>query len=93
MLFRRKTLEEPEQEAQREEQLRLEAEQQRLAEELEEACEAFFESPPGQTRTAFERGDLPGLRTEDGIADIGFAWAAWIIDPGPNALGILQLKE
>jgi hypothetical protein len=21
--------------------------------------------------------DLPGLKTEDGIADIGFAWAAW----------------
>jgi catechol 2,3-dioxygenase-like lactoylglutathione lyase family enzyme len=37
--------------------------------------------------------DLPGLKTEDGIADIGFAWAAWIIDPGKNALSILQLKE
>jgi catechol 2,3-dioxygenase-like lactoylglutathione lyase family enzyme len=37
--------------------------------------------------------DLPGLKTEDGIADIGFAWAAWIIDPGKNALGILQLKS
>jgi catechol 2,3-dioxygenase-like lactoylglutathione lyase family enzyme len=36
--------------------------------------------------------DMPGLRTEDGIADIGFAWAAWIVDPGKNALGILQLK-
>jgi catechol 2,3-dioxygenase-like lactoylglutathione lyase family enzyme len=37
--------------------------------------------------------DNPGLRTDDGIADIGFAWAAWIIDPGMNALGILQIKE
>jgi catechol 2,3-dioxygenase-like lactoylglutathione lyase family enzyme len=37
--------------------------------------------------------DTPGLKTEDGIADIGFAWAAWITDPGTNALGILQLKE
>ena len=37
--------------------------------------------------------DLPGLKTEDGIADIGFAWAAWVIDPGKNALGILQIKE
>jgi catechol-2,3-dioxygenase len=37
--------------------------------------------------------DLPGLKTEDGIADIGFAWAAWIVDPGKNALGILQIKE
>jgi catechol 2,3-dioxygenase-like lactoylglutathione lyase family enzyme len=36
--------------------------------------------------------DLPGLKTENGIADIGFAWAAWIVDPGANALGILQLK-
>jgi hypothetical protein len=37
--------------------------------------------------------DLPGLKTHDGIADIGFAWAAWIIDPGGNALGILQVKQ
>jgi catechol 2,3-dioxygenase-like lactoylglutathione lyase family enzyme len=37
--------------------------------------------------------DLPGLKTQDGIADIGFAWAAWITDPGKNALGILQVKE
>jgi catechol 2,3-dioxygenase-like lactoylglutathione lyase family enzyme len=37
--------------------------------------------------------DMPGLRTEDGIADIGFAWAAGVIDPGKNALGILQIKE
>jgi catechol-2,3-dioxygenase len=37
--------------------------------------------------------DLPGLKTQDGIADIGFAWAAYIIDPGKNALGILQLKK
>jgi len=36
--------------------------------------------------------DLPGLKTEDGIADIGFAWAAWIVDPGRNALGIFQVK-
>ena len=37
--------------------------------------------------------DTTGLKTEDGIADIGFAWAAWIIDPATNALGILQIKE
>jgi catechol 2,3-dioxygenase-like lactoylglutathione lyase family enzyme len=37
--------------------------------------------------------DMPGLKTDDGIADIGFAWAAWIIDPGTNALSILQLKQ
>jgi catechol 2,3-dioxygenase-like lactoylglutathione lyase family enzyme len=36
--------------------------------------------------------DLPGLKTEDGIADLGFALVAWIVDPGKNALGILQVK-
>jgi catechol 2,3-dioxygenase-like lactoylglutathione lyase family enzyme len=36
--------------------------------------------------------DMPGLKTEDGIADIGFAWMAWIIDPGKNALAIMQTK-
>jgi catechol 2,3-dioxygenase-like lactoylglutathione lyase family enzyme len=39
-----------------------------------------------------EEYDTPGLKTEDGVADIGFAWAAWIVDPGRNALGILQIK-
>jgi hypothetical protein len=34
----------------------------------------------------------PRAKTEDGIADIGFAWAAWIIDPATNALGMLQVK-
>jgi len=36
--------------------------------------------------------DLPDLKTDEGIADVGFAWMAWIIDPGKNALAILQLK-
>jgi catechol-2,3-dioxygenase len=36
--------------------------------------------------------DMPGLKTTDGIADLGFARAAWIVDPHGNALGILQLK-
>ena len=36
--------------------------------------------------------DLPGLKTVDGVADIGFADAAWIVDPHGNALGILQRK-
>lgn len=36
--------------------------------------------------------DLPGLKTENGIADVGFAWMAWIIDPGNSALAIMQLK-
>ena len=41
---------------------------------------------------AIEEYDMPGLKTQNGIADIGFAWAAWIIDPGKNALGIMQTK-
>ena len=36
--------------------------------------------------------DMPGLKTVDGVADLGFALAAWVIDPHRNALGILQLK-
>ena len=36
--------------------------------------------------------DMPGLKTVEGIADIGFARAAWIVDPHGNALGILQRK-
>ena len=28
----------------------------------------------------------------DGIADMGFAWAAWMIDPSGNALTIIQPK-
>ena len=34
--------------------------------------------------------DIPGLKTVDGVADLGFARAAWIIDPHRNMLGILQ---
>ena len=40
-----------------------------------------------------EEYDMPGLKTEDGIADIGFAWMAWIIDPGKNALAIMEMKR
>jgi catechol 2,3-dioxygenase-like lactoylglutathione lyase family enzyme len=36
--------------------------------------------------------DLPGIKTKDGIADVGHAWAAWIVDPGKNSLSILQYK-
>jgi len=39
-----------------------------------------------------EEYDMPGLKTEDGVADLGFAWAAWIVDPGGNALGIMEFK-
>src|SRR5262249_15800080 len=36
-----------------------------------------------------ENYDLPDLKTEGGIADFGFALAAWIVDPGKNVLGIV----
>jgi catechol-2,3-dioxygenase len=37
--------------------------------------------------------DMPGLQTDDGIADIGFAWMAWFIDPANNCVGMIQLKN
>jgi catechol-2,3-dioxygenase len=37
--------------------------------------------------------DLPELGTVEGIADLGFALAAWFIDPDHNWIGLLQLKE
>jgi len=40
-----------------------------------------------------EEYDLPELKTHNGIADVGFAWMAWIIDPGMNSLAIVQLKR
>lgn len=40
-----------------------------------------------------EEYDTPELQTHAGIADVGFAWMSWIIDPGKNALAIVQLKE
>jgi catechol 2,3-dioxygenase-like lactoylglutathione lyase family enzyme len=36
--------------------------------------------------------DLPDLKTVDGVADIGFAFAAWIVDPDRNSLGLLQIR-
>lgn len=36
--------------------------------------------------------DMPGLKTVDGIADLGFARMAWFIDPAKNCLGVMQLK-
>jgi catechol-2,3-dioxygenase len=44
-----------------------------------------------------ERGvpvqDLPELGTIDGIADLGFALAAWFVDPDHNWIGLLQLND
>jgi catechol-2,3-dioxygenase len=37
--------------------------------------------------------DSPGLKTVDGIADVGFALSAWFVDPSGNNIGLLQLKD
>jgi catechol-2,3-dioxygenase len=40
-----------------------------------------------------EEYDEPGLKTVDGIADVGFALSAWLIDPHGNSIGLLQFKS
>jgi catechol-2,3-dioxygenase len=37
--------------------------------------------------------DVPGLKTVDGVADVGFALSAWFVDPGGNTIGLLQFKN
>lgn len=37
--------------------------------------------------------DTDELRTENGIADRGSVWSAWITDPDGNSLGIEQPKD
>lgn len=37
--------------------------------------------------------DGPGLRTVNGVADVGFALSAWFVDPGGNTIGLLQFKD
>ena len=40
-----------------------------------------------------EAYDAPDPKTDaDGIADMGFAWAAWFIDPSRNVLAVMQPK-
>jgi catechol 2,3-dioxygenase-like lactoylglutathione lyase family enzyme len=40
-----------------------------------------------------QRYEAPDPVTDgDGVADMGHSWAAWIIDPDANALGIVQPK-
>lgn len=34
-----------------------------------------------------------GLRTVDGVADVGFAFVAWFGDPSGNNIGLLQFKD
>ena len=41
---------------------------------------------------AVEQYDEPGLNSVDGIADVGFALAAWLVDPHGNSIGLLQFK-
>jgi catechol-2,3-dioxygenase len=36
--------------------------------------------------------DEPGLKTVDGVADVGFALSAWFVDPSGNTIGLLQFK-
>jgi catechol-2,3-dioxygenase len=40
-----------------------------------------------------EEFDEPGLKTVDGIADVGFALSAWLVDPAGNTIGLLQFKD
>jgi catechol-2,3-dioxygenase len=37
--------------------------------------------------------DEPGLRTVEGVADVGFALSAWFVDPGGNTMALLQFKD
>ena len=39
-----------------------------------------------------EEYDEPWLKTTDGIADVGFAFSAWFVDPHGNSIGLLQFK-
>ena len=40
----------------------------------------------------FEDYDYPNLKTVDGVADMGYALAAWFTDSEGNLLGIGQIK-
>jgi catechol-2,3-dioxygenase len=37
--------------------------------------------------------DGPGLKTVEGVADVGFALSAWFVDPGGNTIALLQFKD
>ena len=55
------------------------------------------DDPAGEVAWLRSRGvqvqDLPELGTVDGVADVGFALAAWFVDPHHNWIGLLQLKD
>jgi catechol-2,3-dioxygenase len=40
-----------------------------------------------------EEFDEPGLKTVEGIADVGFALSSWFVDPDGNSIGLLQFKD
>lgn len=40
----------------------------------------------------FEEYDLPGLKTTDGVADMGDVSAAWFTDTEGNIIGVVQLE-
>lgn len=42
---------------------------------------------------SIEEYDTPGLVTVDGIADMGYAWVAWFVDPHDNVLAVAQTKD
>jgi catechol-2,3-dioxygenase len=37
--------------------------------------------------------DEPGLKTTDGVADVGFGLTAWFTDPGGNTISLLEFKD
>jgi catechol-2,3-dioxygenase len=37
--------------------------------------------------------DEPGLKTVEGVADVGFAFSAWFTDPGGNTISLLEFKD
>ena len=41
---------------------------------------------------AFEKYELPGLKTEDGIATVSGVRGAWLKDSEANLLGVVQLS-
>jgi catechol 2,3-dioxygenase-like lactoylglutathione lyase family enzyme len=40
-----------------------------------------------------EEYEAPDPVTTDGVADLGYSWAAWFIDPSRNVLAVVQPKE
>jgi len=44
------------------------------------------------TRNPAACHDLPGLKTVDGIADLGFAQLSWIAGPSNNVIGLAQYR-